>query len=153
MEASSATLNEIGVIKDLEESGEYRSLKKEITSINDAQKRNEFRRKSAIPEYEIGSVHAVTEYGEVLIASATGSQLAPYVFGAANVIWVVGTQKIVKNLDDAFRRLREYTFPLEDARMKKTYGAGSGINKILIFDKEVVPNRVKLIFVKEKLGF
>jgi hypothetical protein len=78
--------------------------------------------------------------------------LPVYSFGATNLIWVVGTQKIVKNLDDAFKRIREHTLPLEIERMKKAYNMGSNINKILIFENER-PGRIKLIFVKEILGF
>ncbi len=153
MDVSSTTLDEIGLSKEIQESGRYVSVKKKIMSINQTEQRHAMRKMSSIAEYVIGSVHAVTQEGQVVIASNSGSQLAPYVFGASNVIWVVGTQKIVKNLDQAFKRIKEHSFVLEDARMRKLYGIGSGISKILIFQKEIMPNRIKLIFVKEKLGF
>lgn len=153
MEGSSTTLGEISISKEIQEGSRYVSLKKRITSISNEEERHAARRASLSPAYMLGSVHAVTEEGEVLVASNSGSQLAPYAYGAANVIWVVGAQKVVKNLDEAFKRLREYVFPLEDARMRKAYGVGSNISKILIFEKEVAPKRIKLIFVKEKLGF
>lgn len=108
---------------------------------------------SSVAEYDVGSVNAVTEDGKLVVASATGSQLAPIAAGAANVILVVGTQKIVKNLDEAFRRIEEHSLPLESEQLKKLYGVPSSINKILIISKEAIPNRIKLIFVKEKLGF
>jgi L-lactate utilization protein LutC len=153
MEASSTTLAEMSVSKEIQESGRYVSVKKKITSTSNEEERHAARRASLSSDYMIGSVHAVTEEGQIVIASNSGSQLAPYAYGAANVIWVVGTQKIVKNLEDAFLRIKEYVFPLEDARMRKTYGIGSNISKILIFEKEVAPKRIKLVFVKEKLGF
>lgn len=153
MDVSSTTLNEIGLSKEIQESGRYASVNKKIMSVDQKEMRNAMRRMSAAVEYVVGSVHAVTEDGKVVVVSNSGSQLPPYAFSATNVIWVVGTQKIVKNLDEAFERIKEHTFPLEDARMKKVYGMGSGINKILIFEKEIMPNRIKLIFVKEKLGF
>jgi len=153
MNVTSTTLDEIGLSKEIQESGKYDSVKKRIMSVDQKEMRHAMRRMSTAVDYVVGSVHAVTEEGQLVIASNSGSQLAPYVFGAANVIWVVGTQKIVKNLDEAFRRIREHSFVLEDARMKATYGMGSGINKVLIIEKEVMPNRTKLIFVKEKLGF
>lgn len=153
MDVTSTTLDQIGLSKEIQESGRYKSVRKKIMSVDQKEMRHAMRRMSVAIDYVVGSVHAVTEEGQVVIASNSGSQLAPYVFGAANVIWVVGTQKIVKNLDDAFMRIKEHCFPLEDERMKKTYGMGSGISKILIFEKEVMPNRIKLIFVKENLGF
>ena len=102
----------------------------------------------------MGSVHSVTQPGEVVIASATGSQLASYVYASHNVIWVVGTQKIVLTLEEALKRIREYFLPLEDERVKQAGFKGSAVAKILIFEKETLPSRkITLIFVNEKLGF
>jgi hypothetical protein len=89
----------------------------------------------------------------VAVASASGSQLAPYVYGAGNVIWVVGTQKLVKDLDEAIDRIERYTFPLENERAKKTYGQGSMISKLLIVNREFQPGRITMVLVKENLGF
>ncbi|MGD0449892.1 MAG: LUD domain-containing protein [Candidatus Bathyarchaeia archaeon] len=102
----------------------------------------------------MGSVHAVTESGEVIVASATGSQLASYVYTSNNVIWIVGTQKIVPNLEESLRRIREYVLTLEDQRMKQAGFKGNAIAKILIFEEETLTSRkISLIFVNEKLGF
>ena len=110
--------------------------------------------RSSAPDYAIGSVHAVTEDGHVLIASATGSQLPAYVYGAKHVVWIVGQQKIVKNVEEGIKRIYDYVLPLESERAHKAYGVpGSAVNKLLIFNKEVTPNRVHLILVKENLGF
>jgi hypothetical protein len=113
----------------------------------------EMQKMGATPEYMIGSVHAVTEAGRVIIASKTGSQLAGYAAAAEHVIWVVGTQKIVPTLEDGLRRLEEYTLPLEDARSLKVYGVNSSINKLLIVNREYKPGRTTMILVKENLGF
>lgn len=154
MNVTSMTLTEIGLAKDIEESGEYESVRKRIASIDDKEKREHARKASLSPEYVIGSVHAVTEDGQIMIVSATGSQIALYVFGAGKVIWVVGTQKIVKDRDDAFKRIYEHSLPLESERINKAYNttAGSSVSKILIVERDR-PGRTKLIFVKEKLGF
>jgi len=98
-------------------------------------------------------VHAVTEQGHVLIASGTGSQLASYVYGAQSVFWVVGAQKLVRDLDEGLQRIREYCYPLEDARMRKTSGQGSMIGKILIVEREITPGRITMLIVKDHLGF
>jgi hypothetical protein len=113
----------------------------------------EIRKLGGAPDYAAGSVHAVTEDGQVLIASNTGSQLGPYAYGAGSVIWVVGAQKLVKDLDEAFKRLEEYVYPLEDEHMHQLYNTGTGVNKILIVNKEIRPNRITMIIVKEELGF
>ena len=114
----------------------------------------EMQKLGAAPEWAIGSVHAVTENGEVLIASASGSQLPAYAYGSSNVIFVVGAQKIVKNVDEGIKRIYEYCLPLESERARIAYGVpGSSVNKILIINKEFQEKRINLIFVNEVLGF
>ena len=153
MTMSSVTINDTGIADEIENFGKYNSVRRKLFSMDKNAQKSDMKKLGAAPEWTIGSVHAVTEDGKIVVASATGSQLPAYAYGSSKVIFVVGTQKIVKNIDDAFKRIEEYTFPLEDARARKAYGVGSGINKLLIINKEVMPDRIKLIFVKEKLGF
>jgi len=89
----------------------------------------------------------------LVAASATGSQLGPYVSGAGKVILVVGTQKIVPDLQDALRRIDEYVFPLEDARTQAAYGVHSGVSKLLIINREWTPQRITVVLCDEALGF
>jgi len=155
MTGSSTTLNQIG-FTDLLISGKHpwKNWKDIILSEKDRAKQMELRRKSVMSEYFLGSVHAIAETGEMVTASASGSQLPAYIFTSNNVIWVAGTQKIVPTLPDAIKRVEEYVFPLEDARMKKEGAMGSTIGKLLIFKKEINPARkLSLILVNEKLGF
>ena len=155
MIVSSTTLKEIGFV-DLLKSGDHHwnNLKDKILSEKDPLKQAELRKKSITADYFLGSVHAVSQSGEVIIASNTGSQLPSYAFSSSNVVWVVGAQKIVLNLEEGMRRIREYGLPLEDKRMKQAGFVGSAIGKILIFEREAMPDRkITLIFVNEKLGF
>lgn len=158
MTGSSTTLNEIG-FTDYLKSGEHpwNNLKDAIVAETDPAKQAALRKQSIFSDYWLGSVHAVTVTGETLTASGSGSQIPAYASTSPNVIWVVGTQKIVPNLDEALKRLHEYTFPLEDARMKSvTAGkSGSNISKILIQNNEAgyLGRKIHLIFVNEKLGF
>ena len=152
MEASSTTLKQIGVHEAINESGRFVPLNKEISKENDSAKRAELRRALPSPDYAVGSVHAVTEDGQMLIASASGSQLPPYSFTAKKVILAVGTQKIVKNIDLGIRRIYEHSLPMETERMMKAYGTSSSVNQILIIEKGI-PGRITVIFIKEKLGF
>jgi len=91
--------------------------------------------------------------GALLAASMGGSQLGPYVSGAGRVIRVVGTQKIVSDIGEGLRRIGEYAFPVEDARAQAAYGVHSGVNKILVIDRELTPGRITVLFVDEVFGF
>lgn len=153
MTASSQTINQIGLSQIIDESGDFRSTRKEIASLPEADSRSEARRINSAVEYVVGSIHAVTEDGKVIIASNTGSQLPAYVFTAEHVIWAVGTQKITKDLKEATERLYDYVLKLESERLKKEYGIPSNVSKLLIVNKEVNPNRIKMVLIKEKLGF
>ena len=155
MTGGSTTLDQIGFTEILK-SGKHpwKNLKDAILAEKDPAKQTELRKKSVTSEYMIGSVHAVVETGEVLVVNATGSSLPAYSFSSDNVIWVVGTQKIVPTVEEGFKRLREYCFPLEDKRMKSIGYPGSTLGKFLLFEREILENRkVTLIFVNEKLGF
>ncbi len=150
---TSRTLEAIGVADDIERSGRYQPLRLRLYQMDREMQRREMRTLAASPEYVVGSAHAVTEGGSLLIASASGSQLGPLVSGAEHVILVVGGQKIVPDLDTGLRRIYEYCFPLEDERARRTYGVPSGVNNILIINRVIARGRVTAILVKERLGF
>jgi hypothetical protein len=152
---TSKTLEALELDKAINESGEYDSVRNKLNAMwGDPEKKRDQRKLGAAPDYTIGSVHAITETGEVFIASNTGSQLPGYAYAAGKVIWVVGAQKIVPTHEDAHKRLEEYVLPLESERAKAAYGVpGSNISKLLIVSKEVEEGRITMIIVKEKLGF
>ncbi|HVS78971.1 MAG TPA: LUD domain-containing protein [Candidatus Saccharimonadales bacterium] len=150
---TSETLRLAGLDKELNESGEYVSVRQKFMPLaNQPDKAVEMRRIGSASDYAIGSVHAITEDGQVLIASASGSQIPNYAYGASNFIWVVGSQKIVKDLEEGLERIEKHTFPLEDQRALKAYGANSSINKILIYRKEP-QGRGTIILIREPVGF
>lgn len=150
---ASVTLEMLGIKYEIDKSGRYDALRPRIFAMDRATQSREIRKIGGSPDYAAGSVQAVTEDGQILIASNTGSQLGPYASGAGKVIWVVGTQKIVKNLDEGLKRIYEYCLPLEKEHMRQLYNAGTGVNKVLIVNKEFRPNRITVIIVKERLGF
>ena len=154
MTGSSTTLEQIGFI-DLLTKGQHpwKSWKDKILPEKDPIKQADLRRLSTTAEYFLGSVQAIAETGQVLGADASGSRQGGYVFGAKKVIWVVGANKIVSDLDAALRRLKEHCIPLEDQRMKKTGAPGTFLGKIVIYEKEAVPNRITTVIVGETLGF
>lgn len=152
MAMSSMTLEETGISKEINESGKFNSVMKKLYSMDRKTQEKEMNSAGAAPDFAIGSVHAITEQGELIIASATGSQLPAYAYSAGKVIFVVGSQKIVKDKEEGMKRIYEYVLPLEDERAKKVYGAGSSVNKLLIINKEI-KGRITILIAKEKLGF
>jgi len=154
---SSPTLAQIGLDAELNESGQFNSIKAKTFKMDRATQGRDIRKLQAAPDFYVGSVHALTESGQALVASMSGSQLAATVFGAGTVVWVVGTNKVVKDLAAGHQRLHEHILDLESARARKAYGLPdtfrSTPNKLVEFSKEVVPGRVKVILVKEVLGF
>jgi len=155
MTMSSVTLDTIGLTKEINESGKYNSVKAKLMKMDRKTQALEMQKMGAAPEYAIGSVHAVTEDGKILIASNTGSQLPSYAYGSAHVIWIVGTQKIVKDEEGGKKRIYEFVLPLESERINKVLGTNSGsfVSKLLIINKEIKPGRLTVILVKENLGF
>jgi hypothetical protein len=155
--ASSVTLDDIGLSKTVNESGKYDAVKAKLFKMDAKTQGGEMRKLGAGPDFAIGSAHAVTETGSLLLASLTGSQLPAYAYGAGTVVWVVSTKKIVKDVEEGFKRIDEHVVPLESTRARKAYGLPDSFNsfpaKVLVFNREVQPGRAKLILVKEDLGF
>ena len=153
MTMSSVTLDSLGISNEINESKKYDAVKHKLYSMDRKTQSREMQKLGAAPDYAIGSVNAVTEDGKLIIASNTGSQIPAYSYASSHVIWVVGIQKIVKNLDEGMKRLYEYTLPLESERLKKIYGVESFVSKILIVNRDISPNRINLIFVNDVVGF
>src|SRR5256886_7551961 len=150
---ASQSLEKSGIAEEIEKSGRYEALRSRIWSMDRKTQADEIRRLTSAPDIMLGSVHAVTETGSLLAASASGSQLGPYVTGAGRLILVVGTQKIVSDFEEALRRINEYVFPLEDARAQAAYGVHSGVNKVLIVNREWIPDRITVVLCDQALGF
>jgi hypothetical protein len=150
---TSRTLEAIGVADDIERSGEYQPLRPRLYQMDREMQAREMRQLAVAPDFVVGSVHAATEHGSLLIASASGSQLGPLASGAGHVIVVIGGQKIVPDIATGLRRIEEYCFPLEDRRAREAYGVPSGVNNVLIINRVIAPGRVTAILVRESIGF
>ena len=150
---ASQSLDAAGITEEIQKSGRYDALRPRIWSMDRQTQADDIRRLSAAPAVMLGSVHAVTETGSLLTASMSGSQLGPYANGAGRVILVVGTQKIVSDLEEGLQRINEYAWRLEDARAQEAYGVHSAVNKVLIINREITPGRITVVFVDEVLGF
>ncbi|SRR5260221_320799 len=149
---TSETVANIGLSEEINESGKYTSVRKELINLGHENKKEQ-KKVGSTPDYAVGSAHAVTEDGKIIVASRSGSQLASYAYGADNVILIVSTKKITKDLNEGFERINKYTLPLESIRVQKAYGMdGSSVSKLLILNNDL-DNRVTVIFVKEDLGY
>lgn len=156
MNGSSTTLEQIGFVDYLKGSAHgWNNLHAAIIAESDPAKQADLRRHSVSSDYYLGSVHAVTETGELVISSNTGSQLSHLAYTSPNLILVVGVQKIVPTLSDAMDRIQSYVVPLEEVHMQQKYGTGTAKNKTLILHGEsaMTKRNVTILFVSEKLGF
>ncbi len=154
---TSVTVDSIGLGKEIDTSGRYESVRGKLGAMDGKTQGREMRKLGAGPDVAVGSVHAVTQSGKLLVASLTGSQLPAYTYGAGTVIFVVSTKKIVPGLDEAWDRLVQHVVPQESVRARTAYGLPESFStypsKVLILNKEVQPGRVKIILMNEDAGF
>jgi acyl-CoA hydrolase len=150
---ASETLRLSGIETDINASGRYDAIRPRVLAMDRAAEADAIRRLLASPDVAVGSVHAVTETGSLVIASGSGSQLPGYAGGAARVIWIVGAQKIVPDLETALRRVEEHCLPLESARTQAAYGSPSAINRLLVLNAELHPGRGFVLLLREAIGF
>ena len=150
---ASETLRLSGIEADINASGRYDAIRPRVLAMDRATEADAIRRLLASPDVAVGSVHAVTETGSLVIASGSGSQLPGYAGGAARVIWIVGAQKIVPDLESALRRVQEHCLPLESARTQAAYGSPSAINRLLVLNAELQPGRGVVLLLREAIGF
>lgn len=155
MNGSSTTLSEIGFNVYLKEHPHHwHNLHENILQEKDLSLQSDLRRLAVAQcDYFLGGINAITRDGILVAVDASGSRVGAYPYVAKNVILISSTQKIVPTLDDAFSRIREYVFPLENTRAQKAYGAGSTFGKWVIIEREIKPDRIQLILVNELLGF
>jgi acyl-CoA hydrolase len=152
MTNTSVTLQETGIADAINDGGPYESARNKMFALDFATQAQEMKVIGGQADYALGSVHAVTRDGTLVIASASGSQLASYAWGAANVIFVVGAQKLVPTLDAAHQRIYQYSLILEDARAQAAYGQHSSVGKVLEIHQEL-PGRIHVVLIRQSVGF
>jgi acyl-CoA hydrolase len=152
MTNTSVTLTETGIADAINDGGPYESARNKMFALDFETQVQQMKAIGGQPDYALGSVHAVTHDGTLLIASASGSQLASYAWGAANVIFVIGAQKLVPGLDAARERIYQHSLKLEDARAQAAYGQHSYVGKVLEIHQEL-PGRIHIVLVRQPLGY
>ena len=148
----SRTLQDSGIFDALQDPDQYNALRPKLMKMDRKTQAQEIRKLVAAPDFMLGSVQAITEAGVLVVASATASQIGPYANTAGKVILVVGSQKIVPDLETALRRIREYVLPWEEAQVRKAINMGTFVGKILIIEREWITGRMIVILVREPLG-
>ena len=152
MTNTSVTLQETGISAAIDDGETYESARNAMMALDFATQLQEMKAIAGQPDFALGSVHAVIRDGTLVIASASGSQLASYVWGAANVIFVVGAQKLVPTLEAAHERIMEHSLKLEDARAYAAYGQNSYVGKILQILQEQ-PGRIRVVLIRQSIGY
>jgi acyl-CoA hydrolase len=152
MTNTSVTLTETGIADAINDGGPYESARNKMFALDFETQVQQMKAIGGQPDYALGSVHAVTHDGTLVIASASGSQLASYAWGAANVIFVIGAQKLVPGLDAARERIYQHSLKLEDARAQAAYGQHSYVGKVLEIHQEL-PGRIHIVLVRQQVGF
>jgi L-lactate utilization protein LutB len=152
MTNTSVTLEETGIAEAINGGGPYESIRDKMLALDFATQAQEMKAIAGQPDFALGSVHAVTRDGTLVIASASGSQLASYAWGATNVIFVIGVQKLVPTLDAARERIIQHSLKLEDARAYAAYGQNSYVGKVLEIHQEL-PGRIHAVLIRQAIGF
>ena len=152
MTNTSVTLEETGIAEAINNGGPYDAARPKLLALDYATQMPEMKAIAGQADYVLGSVHAITSNGTLVIASASGSQLASLAWGAANVIFVVGAQKLVPDLDAARERIVEHSLKLEDARAFAAYGQNSHVGKVLEIHQED-PGRIHVVLIRQSVGF
>jgi L-lactate utilization protein LutC len=152
MTNTSVTLDEAGISEAVNGGGPYESVRDKMMALDFETQAQEMKAMAGQADFVLGSVHAVTGDGTLVIASASGSQLASLAWGAANVILVVGAQKIVPTVEAAHKRVNEHSLKLEDARAYAAYGQNSRVGKVLEIHQED-PGRIHVVLIRQQVGF
>ena len=152
MTNTSVTLDDTGIAGAINDGGPYESARNKMLALDFATQAQEMKAIGGQPDYALGSVHAITRDGTLVIASASGSQLASYAWGAASVIFVAGAQKLVPTLEAAHQRIYQHSLKLEDARAIAAYGQHSSVGKILEIHQEL-PGRIHIVLIRQVVGF
>jgi hypothetical protein len=152
MTNTSVTLQETGIADAIDSGGRYESARTKMMALDFATQLREMKAIAGQPDFALGSVHAVTRDGALFVASASGSQLASYAWGAANVIFVIGAHKLVPTAEAARQRIYEHSLKLEDARAYAAYGQNSVVGKILEIHQEP-PGRIHVVLIRQRVGF
>ena len=123
------------------------------------------RRESLLVDLYVTGTNAVTENGELINLDMIGNRVAAITFGPKQVLIFVGRNKIVKNREAAFVRIKDYAAPVNVMRLDKKSPCGKTgrcencsspdriCNTWTITEKSFPKHRVKVVLINEAMGF
>ena len=147
----SKTLEDIGIFQEFMENEKYDFIRRRTLKMDRKTQLDEMRKAGAAPDIMVNSAHAVTEAGQIVMTSATGSQIGPIAYGAGKLILVIGSQKVVPDLNTALRRIEDYVIPYEEDRLNVAHGVAK-MNRTLILEGDHAPGRTTVILVRTPIG-
>jgi YkgG family uncharacterized protein len=147
----SKTLEDIGIFQEFMENEKYDFIRRRTLKMDRKTQLDEMRKAGAAPDIMVNSAHAVTEAGQIVMTSATGSQIGPIAYGAGKLILVIGSQKVVPDLNTALRRIEDYVIPYEEDRLNVAHGVAK-MNRTLILEGDHTPGRTTIILVRTPVG-
>jgi hypothetical protein len=147
----SKTLEDIGIFEEFMENEKYDFIRRRTLKMDRKTQLDEMRKAGAAPDIMVNSAHAVTEAGQIVMTSATGSQIGPIAYGAGKLILVIGSQKVVPDLNTALRRIEDYVIPYEEDRLNVAHGVAK-MNRTLILEGDYAPGRTTIILVRTPIG-
>lgn len=153
MNGRSTTMHDIGFVEYLQQEPNFSYLKTQIQQIEDDDERRDARRKAITADVFFDSPNAIAATGEIIGVNGLGTSIGAWPYGANRLVLVSGTNKIVPTLEEAIDRVRDYAYPLEDARVQKAKNHRSMIGKLLIYEFEKLDHRTELVLIDGNYGF
>ncbi|MBP2021356.1 L-lactate utilization protein LutB [Clostridium punense] len=159
----SMTLFQTGVISFLR-NGNYTFLDKYKEDITSEEKKKIYIENFSADTF-LCSTNALTEEGELYNIDGNGSRVAPMLYGPKQVIIVTGINKIVKDIEAAEKRVRNYAAPIDAKRLgKNTPCTTLGYcvdckspericNDFTIIRGQFIKGRIKVIILGKSLGY
>lgn len=159
----SMTLFETNIIDFLRD-GSFNFLDKYEEKLTKDEKREIYIKNFSADTF-ICSTNAITESGELYNIDGNGSRVAPMIYGPKQVIIITGINKIVKNLEEAEIRVRQYAAPVDAKRLNKDTpctklgycidckSSNRICNDFVIIKGQFIKGRIKVVIVGEVLGY
>lgn len=159
----SMTLFQTGVI-DFLRSRDYNFLDKYKEGLTSEDKKKIYIENFSADTF-MCSTNALTEEGELYNIDGNGSRVAPMLYGPKQVIIVTGINKIVKNIEEAEKRARNFAAPIDAKRLgKNTPCTKLGYcidckspericNDFTIIRGQFIKGRIKVIILGKALGY
>jgi len=159
----SVTVREVGLVDELRRRGnEVFETWRRLTPEEDL----EIRRKHLTCDVFVSSSNAVTEDGKLVNIDGTGNRVAAMIFGPPKVVIIAGVNKIVRDVEEGIRRIREVATPMNVKRMggstpctqrvcdlERCEPPNRHCHVITIMEKRPTKTDISVILVGEPLGF